>query len=322
MYITFLRNSLITSSRLCPGKSWIEYGLGRRSGDNHASAKGTILHSVLENLAKEKLSRQNGCVAVDVNPYDLLDEIYNQFEKDKPNVLKDDSHKDCVKLLDKVLAFRSGVFNPLNQNIVAMERYFDIEITKPWAAYEYETPNGPLIGNLKIKGNADLICEEDGCLSVTDYKTGRLTTDWATDKEKTAENIREDTQLKLYFWALAHEFPEYENIMLTIYFIRYDRPLTAIYDRSELPEIEEWIRKGYKKLKEMDQPKFIDRGPKKWKCKMCEFSKTLEGNSGKTVCKFFQDELKKKGFQKANAEHTDFSTLTSYGAGGGCDFRQ
>lgn len=323
MIVPFLRSSLITTSRLCEGRVFIEYGIGRRSSDSDATTKGSVIHQVLELMAVEKLNRQNGLSEQEIDPYGILEEVYQKFDDGKPGVLKDGSYKECIGLLKKALEFQNGIYNPLNQNVLAVEYSFDIEIKEDWAAYKHEIPDGVLAGNLRLKGTCDLICEEDEqTIHIIDYKTSKTTKDWATDKEKTSENIKEDPQLKFYFYALAHEFPQYENIMMTLYFVRLGKPLTAIFDRSDLPDIENWIKKGYKKLQSIEQPKWIDRTKTKWKCRFCAFSKDIEPGSNQTVCKFFQSKLKKDGFQKTMADKADYSIITSYGSGGGKEFKE
>ena len=321
MIISFLRSSLITTSRLCGGRAWIEYNIGRRSDTNDANLKGSIIHQVLEQLALEKLNRQKGNASREIDPFILLEETYEKFYEENPGKLKDTSRKECISLLEKALMFQNGAYHPLNQNVLAVEHFFDFEIDKPWAEYSYEVPDGTLKGKLRLKGNCDLIIKEDeNTLVCIDYKTSSTVKDWATDKEKTPDTIHQDPQLKFYFYALAHEFPQYENIIMTMYFIRLGKPLTAIFERSQLGEIEEWIRKGYNKLQDTDNPKFIDKGPSNWKCRFCQFSKTME-NEKETTCKFFQRELKEKGMDTTMRNFADYKILSSYGSGASKSFK-
>ena len=61
---------------------------------------------------------------------------------------------------------------------------------KPWSKYSYETKDGPLQGNLAIKGTIDLITQpSENTLEIVDWKTGRRL-DWATGQEKTQEKLR------------------------------------------------------------------------------------------------------------------------------------
>ena len=102
------------------------------------------------------------------------------------------------------------MFDPRNQNIFSTEQFFDIEIKKPWAKYDYKIGTKRIQGYLAIKGTVDVIIKHDeNYYEILDYKTGKRI-NWATGQEKTPEALQKDTQLLLYYYALKNMYPDAE----------------------------------------------------------------------------------------------------------------
>ena len=73
---------------------------------------------------------------------------------------------------------------------------------------------------------------DDGVIEVIDWKTGRRL-NWATGEEKTYEKLLEDPQLLLYNYAISKLFPEYEQAIMTIYYIRDGGPFSMCFDKPD-----------------------------------------------------------------------------------------
>ena len=186
---------------MCPMQYFIEYNLGHRSPSNKKADKGTICHKVFEILAFIKLNKQNNnryfkddiIGDVDITNYelnDIIEKVYHFYTSQfTHHQWTDRDFKDCDKWVYKALEYGDGMFDPRNREIVEPEQHFDITIDKPWAKYKYETKDGPLEGQLSIKGTIDLITKvNDDTFEVIDWKTGRRL-DWATGQEKTLEKL-------------------------------------------------------------------------------------------------------------------------------------
>ncbi len=169
-------------------------------------------------------------------------------KKLKPKDIADITHKqDCLKSINRALEFEGGTFDPSKADIVSPERHFDIPIRKRWASYQDE--KGDTV-QLRIKGTMDLVTKESDdplIYHLKDYKTGRVW-DWGKDKEKTYDSLTEDTQLRLYHYAACTLYPEIESILVTIYFINYDKPFTFAFEREDLPQTEQVMKKYYKRM--------------------------------------------------------------------------
>lgn len=329
MIACFLRSSSLNDLELCQGRYWITYNIGRRGMHSRATIVGSIVHAVMEACALIKLAEQknsNSFIHAEFGEWDVgnfyipefLEFIYYKYQKENPTLIDPQGGKDlseCKKLVNQALSYSNNTFNPRNNEVFAVEHQFDLTIDRPWAHYSYETPNGVLEGQLCLKGTVDIIYKEDkDTLHVVDYKTSKGIDNWATGEEKTPENLKHDNQLLLYYYALAKSFPQYKTILITLYFIRLNKPFTVIFERSELSAIEEEIKKKYLEIISTEKPTWLKSTPNKWKCKWCPHSQTKEPN-GRTTCDFFSREATVKGLNAATLEHADFSQIDSYGQG-------
>lgn len=272
---------------MCEQQYFIEYVLGQRSPSNKKADKGTICHKVLEILADIKLAMQENksliqndiMGTIDIYNYDLntiTDGVYKYYTSKFTHHEWDQKDlKDCHKWVDKALVDHNGIFDPRSREIFQSEQHFDITINKPWANYEFKTPDGIITGQLAIKGTIDLITKvNDNTLEVIDWKTGRRL-DWATGQEKTLEKLYQDPQLKIYHYALSMLYPEYENIIMSIDFINDGGAFSMCFSKQDLASTEDLIRKKFNDIKNSKRPRLN----KTWKCnKLCYFGKTCFDN--------------------------------------------
>jgi hypothetical protein len=273
---------------MCPQQYFFEYVLGWKSPSNKKADKGTICHKVLEILANIKLSEQNKekifeddvYGAVNIKKYDLkdiTDKVYDYYtSRFTHHEWETKDHKDCSNWINKALTAHNGSFDPRNRDILQPEQRFDIVIQKPWAYYNYKNSRENLEGYLAIKGTIDLITKvNNNTIEIIDWKTGKRL-DWATGQEKTLEKLQNDPQLRMYHYAVSYLYPEYDHIMVSINFINDGGAFTLCYDRNDLPQTEDMIRKKFETIKNTKIPELN----KSWKCnKLCHFGKTTFDNS-------------------------------------------
>jgi hypothetical protein len=288
MIITYFRSSSYNTHSLCEQQYFLEYVLGWRGPSGQKADKGTIVHKILEILAFIKKAEQDSIASieddiigqVDIHNYDLdkiIDLVYEHY------VTQTQHHKwtqkdlsDCRAWVNKAISFNNGMFDPRNRNIICPERHFDFEINRQWAKYSFETPNGPMSGNLALKGTIDLVTSlSPNTIEVIDWKTGRRL-DWATGKEKTQEKLEKDPQLRIYHYAISHLYPEIEHIIFSIYFINDGGPFSVCFDKSHLLETENMLRNKFELIKSTKKPRLH----KSWMCnKLCHFGKTTFENT-------------------------------------------
>lgn len=279
MIVTYLRSSSYGAHSMCEQQYFIEYNLGIRGPSGQKADKGTIVHKVMEVLADIALAAQNGemfiedeiCGKINVVDHDveqLTEKAYEYYSTRTPHhTWKSLDLKHCKQWVNKALSVQGGNFDPRNQKIVQPEQHFDLAIEKPWAYYEY---SDDLKGYLSIKGTIDLIAQpNENTLEIIDYKTGKRL-DWATGEEKTFGKLEKDPQLRMYHYAASRLYPDIDHIIVSIYFINDGGIFSMCYDKSQLPETENMLRKKFERIKNCRRPLLN----KTWKCtKLCHFGK-------------------------------------------------
>lgn len=183
MIVTYLRSSSLNTYSMCQQQYFINYVLGVKNKDNGKAIMGSVMHKNLELLAKRKLADQNGDVFVEddnfgkmrPSKFKNLDKInkmsYEFYEQSFPGIMPAKAEVITLEWTKLALSRYDGEMNPEKQNIFSVEDFFEIEIDKPWAKYEYELDGKTISGQLGIKGTVDLIVlDEDGYYHVIDYK--------------------------------------------------------------------------------------------------------------------------------------------------------
>ena len=334
--MTYLRSSSYGAHEFCPHRYFLEYNVGLKGDANVQADKGNIVHKVMEALAHSKLCQQNkttsfiddllGEVNVqDCDPCKLLETIF-EHNKDHDWTLKD--RADCKEWTERILNYGNGEYDPRNREVVAPEGKFDILVKKPWAKYNFALPDGTnLKGFLALKGTIDLMVKTklDGVYELIDYKTGGRV-DWnkTVIKVKTLEDLHNDYQLLLYYYAACHLYPEVDDITITIFFARDTvnnkvvypgGPFQINFSKEDFPRIEGMIRRKFDQIVATKIPKLH----KTWKCKsFCYFGKTLSSEDpSKTICEHFEDKIRKVGINQVLKEDAQLDEISRYGSGGG-----
>lgn len=230
----------------------------------------------------------------------LLKRSYEHYTENCVHHYTNADYKFCEKSVDQALTYNDGQFDPRERKIVEAEPQFDILIEEDWAKFDYKMPNGESVtGQLAIKGTIDLVTEvEDGVIEVIDWKTGRRL-NWATGEEKTYEKLIEDPQLLLYNYAISKLFPEYDQSIMSIFYIRDGGPFSMCYDEDDQAKFLKMLEKRFKQIKRNEYPQPISHTRKHFKCtKLCHFYKNKWPGTNQTMCHHVEDHLKAFGEQE------------------------
>jgi len=285
MNIKFLRASSINTYRGCEFQFFMEQILELPSKSGKKALLGTIVHHVLELMAKGSKTNRDFGLIVDHNK--LLDICWNRYIKENPDmVMKPADKKFCLKTIEKVLGTQ---YDPRKMKILFTEKQFKIPLLMDGFKYEYyDLVKGSIDkGNYEIRGTIDLITEVDkDTIEIVDWKTGSRKC-WNSGEVKEYEYLQsKDIQLRMYDLACSMIFPQYKNIILTIHFINDGGPFTVSFDESQRKETIDIIKNSFNAIKWNQLPSRIKdtKASDRWKCKsVCHFGKTLT-NAGCSIC--------------------------------------
>ena len=320
MIVTYIRSSSYNNYSYCEMQYFITYVLGYQPVSGKKADLGTITHKVMEVLAKLKKELQDnhnqktllvnddalGKISTSKSDFSsdklvdkILDKSFSFYSSKSTHTFTKADKNTCLDMCWSALSFNNGQFDPRNRNIVAAEPHFDIPIDEDWAHYEYEI-NGKLIkGQLAIKGTIDLVTEiSNGTLEAVDWKTGKRL-DWATGEEKDYEKLNKDPQLLLYNYALSKLFPEYEQSIMSIFFIKDGGPFSLCFDKSDQDRFLSMLKDKFADIQKNNLPRPISVDRTNWKCtKLCHYCKTNWPETDKNMCIYIDEYLKKHGMQK------------------------
>lgn len=338
MIITYLRSSSYSGFTFCGLKYFLEYTLGIKSyPHNNKSTKGTLCHKAFELLARHKKAKQDGESSFseseigktwNVSEFDekvAIDEAWDFYTKIKNPELewKKLDYVHCNRWVNYVLETNDGMYSPMKRTIVQPEQYFDIEFKEDWAKYEYEVDGQVIKGNLAVKGTMDLLLaidDDESILDYCDFKTG-LRKDWNknSNDKKGYDDFRDDFQLRLYYLALCHLYPNIKTIIMTLIYPQDGGIFSVHFDKSDNAKTIDMIRKRFELIKETRFPKRIKGS---FKCSWCSYAKETKKNpdgsdTGVSLCDFFHNEIQQVGIDRVTNKYCDLSKLRSYGDGGG-----
>lgn len=226
-------------------------------------------------------------------------EVIGELIQKTINVYKDDrwariDEKHAANFVWMALEWANGEFDPRNRDIFFPEKQFDFILERDWSSYEFEMNGQMYRGNLAIKGTIDLITKvNENTLEIIDWKTGQRK-DWGTDKIKDYEYFCEDKQLMLYYYAARKMFPQFDNIFVTIFYIRHGGPFTVCFDTSHMDKIELKLKQHFLEVSANTLPKMRSERQTDFQCKiLCDYFKKKVGNTN--FCKHIHNELQTIG---------------------------
>jgi hypothetical protein len=218
------------------------------------------------------------------------------------------------------LQLNGAMWHPMNRDVVMPEQYFDFAIEKDWARYSYVMQDGKKIeGYLGLKGTVDLITRvSSNTLEYVDYKTG-MRKDWATGKQKDWKKLRDDSQMRIYHYALDRLYPETEHFIITILYSQDGGAYSLDFNKSDLVQTEKILRNRFETIRDCQRPPRIISDPvHKWKCqRLCSHGMNKWENTDKTVCNHIHQEIISLGLDKVTAKYVDTSKIGKYTDGGG-----
>lgn len=235
---------------------------------------------------------------------DILEKSYNFYSERSEHKWTPAKKRDCVNWTWGFLDYGfEGICDPRRQKIFAAEPFFDLEVQEDWAS----VGNGQF---LSTKGTIDLITEKevDGfkILNVVDYKTGsRVEWNKKGIPKKTYKKLQQDTQLMLYYHAIKSLYPEYEDVIINIVYVRDGGLFSFFFNDENVRIVKDRIKSSFEEIKTCEVPKMFDPTNMDVRCKnICHFGKTNWPGTNKTKCKHIHDEIVKKGIDKVIEEYT------------------
>jgi hypothetical protein len=322
-----LRSSSVGGFSWCQARYYFVYVLGLPDEPSKKASLGSCSHKALELWACKKLAIQEGRPTFrddelgrefdtsSLTPEEAFDAAYTHYAQEDWD---DRDQLNCFKWMKAVLDWGGGIFNPMNRDVVAPELYFDLEIKKEWAKYDYVLPDGQsLKGYLSIRGTMDLLTRvAPGVLEYIDYKTGQRK-NWETGKPKEYADFKKDSQFLLYYYALKQLFPD-EQVIFTVFYNKDGGPFTICFDDEDLIIAEEMLRKNFEEIRDCREPEFVFPS---WKCDRvpCHFHVQRSPDGSQSMCQYLRGELLQLGMEKVTAKHADFSKLNRYTGGGRTD---
>jgi hypothetical protein len=337
MILTYLRSSSIGTYAMCPQKYLFTYLLGMKDKDNGKAIMGSTMHKNLELLGKQKIAQQNkkrsfvdeefGKINFSKCSIEYFNELsHSYYEKLFPGIMPKNSKKITLEWTHLAVTKMDGEMNPLNQNVHAVEEFFEVEVPHEWANYSYKVGDEVIEGRLGLKGTVDLILKEDDVFfHVVDYKSGRRY-NWATDTVKTYDCLSEDKQLLLYYYALRLKYPD-KHFYISIYYTNdytIDKVFvpggvfTFAFDDKDFKKAELMIREQFETIRDDKFPRVISKTCNHFKCKyLCAFSQIIpEISADVPACIFIRSEIERIGLDTVTEKYADLSRMKVYSGGG------
>lgn len=301
MLTPYVRKSSHQTWEWCHQKWFLIYGLGMEDSPNVKTIYGTVIHRVLDYLAQLKLAHQNqqdflvddilGKVTTSAVNIDNITEKIYKFFKTKYSSLDNDQGLDFVnENVWMAICDHNGAFNPLQRHIVCTEKQFDIPLAFPWAKFEHQGETY----YYAMKGTIDLCTKiGNGVAEIIDWKSGQRK-NWKTNKKKDIEYLRNDLELKFYYYAAKRLYPDFHTIMLTMYFTNDGGPFTVSYDDSNLADVEETLKKHFW---EITHTTFPAKSVGYWCKKFCTFGINNYKGTNTKICDLIHNKVAENGIQ-------------------------
>jgi len=248
MKLDVLSATRIKTYKDCPFKYYLTYETDWQSPPNFGALQGTLVHEILEGLARPLCKNDQGNSKGDadqINKKNWKKYLLSQYRKqqiwtydkkawtkkcDKCIWQKNASCKilgmsvdevatcprrgveDAAKLVKQVTQDK-GDNSPFNRTILDVEKYFELEIKDASDI-------------ILVKGYIDIVTEiDDDTIEVMDYKTGSWTQSYP--------ECRKDPQFLIYHLAAKTIYSKYNNILIVPYYMRKIPIVLAFDDRDD-----------------------------------------------------------------------------------------
>jgi ATP-dependent helicase/DNAse subunit B len=327
MLCAYIRSSSMVNYDFCQMQYFMTYVLGLKSDSGKKAELGTIVHKVMEVVSGLKKDQQDNPKRKFIENIDsvtgktkirveelytddflrrLEDTSFQEYVKDSRHHWTKGDRKQVTTLVNMVMDHANGEFDPRKRNVLEPEPHFDLVIDEPWAKYDFIDGQGKrLTGQLAIKGTIDLVTTVDAdTIEVIDWKTGQRK-DWVTGDVKDYAKLQNDPQLLLYYYAISRLYPQYKNVIMTIYFVKDGGPFTLFFDDSDKEKFLNILKNRYKEIIDNTNPQPISKDRTFWKCtRVCHFGKNDWDGAGCNMCQYVGDYLDKNGMDKTVTDLT------------------
>lgn len=283
--------SSISSFDGCQMKWFLEYILKHREPSKTYNAVGTCCHSVMEAVAQSiqlratkgkknrtVLNKSIGEVGIKYDLDDLTQRSWDYCVAQSPHLEFTAAHRDEVfSNIEKASNHR--LFPENHKRIISTEAFFDKKVNEEWAQFTTLEEGVLTPKEIKIVGVVDIVyVDQKDQVQYLDYKFGAAK-DWNTKKDKTFDNLGDDIQLCLYYWAVKQDFPN-EDIGTNIWYVREEKSFSMVFDDVNRQIALDKLKEVILKVRNMEKPACNYT----WKCKnMCQFSKKTFSDFGLDV---------------------------------------
>src|SRR6056297_1780060 len=166
-------------------------------------------------------------------------ELRDKYRKDTPPLVFGSLVHSCLE------EFYKNVFSSKQEIVTYIEKAKDIfenfaesEFFEKEPIMVEEYPKYSLKDNLEIRGKFDRVDQEDGKVTIIDYKTGKF-----------RKNRISTFQIDFYELLLDRAYPDYEIKEKILYYLSQNKVLRYKADQEKLPKIEEKIVKVAETIK-------------------------------------------------------------------------
>jgi RecB family exonuclease len=272
----YISKSRIETFEMCPMQYYLHYHLGIELPTSAAASLGNVIHEVLEMYAKGNTDW----------PKNLFD-VYIKYKPHLEPHAKDGNHKchECPLMRtidddDGSIVFRCIPDDNLTDDVSVCPR------TEYQAAYDMlesllDNEDNPITEHkvlgaeirfdeqitkdIRIYGFIDLLSEiNKDTIEIRDYKSGKF-----TKKYKAAND---DIQLKIYYLAARRMFPQYDNVLCTLHYMR-KKPVTVAFSDDIIQPTIEHLKNKKREIENIEIPnRRISLSNRRWSwlCKYCD----------------------------------------------------
>ena len=300
MKLRYLSPSRINKYNGCEYAYHLAYDLGLKGFQNLGAYKGEICHAVLETILEKVKDLGKSETFETIKNYESI--LMQQIEEIKSELtLSEEDIQDCRSMLELMLNDKNADY--FNKKIIGIERKFDLVISKDGVLIDdrmedrakdlgldevlYFDSYYSELDAFRVYGIIDLVIERDSdTIEIIDWKTGKV--------KKKYDQLKKDPQLLTYNMAARYIFPQYKNIIITIYYAR-GKPLTFCFDENDFNITVSALYNKWTRIRNNRNPSRNVKDFNKWMCNFCAFKKD---NDDKSACKKDCDifyELEKQG---------------------------
>lgn len=248
----------------CPHAFWIEQNLGYRWAPHIKADMGTAVHLALEIMAIGQLQKEQDPSATKIQ----IDSRKMDFNiDDDPNIFLDfalsrkpagffsaEQISQMREYLDTALTFSDGEYDPRNRKIKASEKRLKIPIPENWALIS-EAQEDVKESRFSVTGVMDLVTElDEDTLEIIDWKCAQPK-NWDTMRKKRYADFYDDIQLRLYHWAATQMYPEYKNIIVTIFYLTTKDCFNIPFTLDDVPKTLDSVKNRYLEISQCEKPK-------------------------------------------------------------------